>query len=117
MTQFVAPPPINEPITSDDSGKIKSPAWLRWLNDLADSISSGVTDDNQPTQSTLITGSVTTAAPDPSFDMSTESMHNYEVLTVTTSPVEQSPMAVSTLESQTSSTKIDESSLALFWNS
>ena len=52
MSQFIEPPPLNDPIVRDSTGIIRSTAWVLWLNNLADAIQSGVLDNVGPTQAT-----------------------------------------------------------------
>lgn len=80
MSQFIEPPPLNDPIVSDTTGKIKSTPWVLWLNNLADAISSGILDNMNAVQSTVPSDSMTTKQ-DIIADVA---MYNYETMTMTT---------------------------------
>ena len=89
MTQFIDPPPINEPLVKDASGVVRSPVWLRWFTSIADSLASGILDDSQATQSSQsVTSTTVTATIGPPSDLATFSVSCMDTQSTTTAPAD-----------------------------
>ena len=80
MSQFIEPPPLNDPIVSDTTGRIKSTPWVLWLNGLADAISAGILDNTGTIQTTVV---ATTTLPQLET-VSDIAVYNYDVQSTST---------------------------------